>query len=191
MPKYSTELTFQTNYYGESMTSTIIVTPEMTVQTLIDAGVTLAQVQSLLAPKPQSSGNTDRAAFADEIFEMMCADAQANWKNGALLKHWFSGKQADPELEKARVKQHQLISRALADLTKEGRITKDGGQKSASGTFYRVVESAIPATAEAPVDDASDDALIEMIEEAERIEFEDEMYDAEYIASIADSVIED
>jgi len=161
------------------MTS-IIVTPEMTVQTLIDAGVTLAQVQSLLAPKTQSTANVDRAAFAEEIFGMMCADAQANWKNGKLLKHWFAGKQSDPELEKARVKRHQMISRALADLVKAGRITKDGGQKSASGTFYRVVESAIPA----PADDASDDALIEALENAERIEFEDEMYDADYIASV-------
>lgn len=169
------------------MTS-IIVTPEMTVQTLIDAGVTLAQVQSLLAPKTRSTANVDRAAFAEEIFGMMCADTQANWKNGKLLKNWFAGKQSDPEQEKARVKRHQMISRALADLTKEGRITKDRSGNSASATFYRVVESAIPATAEAPADDASDDAdLIEALENAECIEFEDEMYEAEYIASVIEA----
>jgi hypothetical protein len=98
------------------MTS-IIVTPEMTVQTLIDAGVTLAQVQSLLAPKTQSTANVDRAAFAEEIFGMMCADAQANWKNGKLLKNWFAGKQSDPELEKARVKRHQIASQKIAPVT--------------------------------------------------------------------------
>ena len=77
-----------------------------------------------------------------------------------MLKNWFSGKQADAELEKQRVKRHQEISRALADLAKDGRIMKDRSGESASTTFYTVVAEKMPV-AETAADadaDAADDA---------------------------------
>ena len=143
------------------MTTTTIVTAETTVQTLIDAGVTLAQLQALVDRKSSPAGaNVERGAFAEEIYALMLENPTAQWKNGGLLKNWFSGKQADAELEKQRVKRHQEISRALADLAKDGRITKDRSGESASTTFYTVVAEKMPV-AETAADadaDAADDA---------------------------------
>ena len=65
------------------MTSTTIVTAETTVQTLIDAGVTLAQLQALVDRKSSPAGaNVERAAFAEEIYALMLENPTAQWKNG-------------------------------------------------------------------------------------------------------------
>ena len=129
---------------------TLTVTVDMTVQTLIDSGiVSLAQLQSYANAKAaggRGASNTDRAAFADEVFQIMLEQPQLEWKNGKVLKTWFpNGKESDADLEKLRVKKHQQISRALSDLAKDGRIVKDRKGTSASGTFYKVVEAHIPA----------------------------------------------
>ena len=143
-------------------TNPITITADMTVQTLIDEGVvTLTQLQAYANAKAsggRGASATDRTAFADEVFAIMCENPQQAWKNGILLKTWFpNGKEQDADLEKLRVKKHQAISRALADLTADGRLVKDRSGDSASTTFYKVVESAIPAQAdEAPADETDD-----------------------------------
>lgn len=167
--------------------TTLTVTADMTIQTLIDAGISLAQIQSLVNAKQRgasTSSTSDRAAFAEEIYALMIERPTAEWKNGTLLKNWFpNGKEQDADLEKLRVKKHQMISRALADLASDGRLTKERSGQSASTTFYKVVESRIPAQADEADAGASDD-IIELIEEAERIEFEDAQDVADYIADL-------
>ena len=127
------------------MTTTIVVTAEMTVQSLIDAGVvTLSQLQGFADRKAAGAKRTaaaaDRAAFAEEVFEIMSEASDAKWKNGKILKQWLpGGKSQDEETEKARVKRHQEISRALRDLASDGRIVKHNNTNTASGTFYTVV----------------------------------------------------
>lgn len=151
-------------------TSTLTVTAETTVQALIDAGLTLAQLQCLVNAKQSgASTTTDRAAFAHEVYAMMLEQPTAQWKNGTLLKVWFpNGKEADAEMEKQRVKKHQMISRALADLASDGYITKERSGNSASTTFYKVVESKMPKA------DAQDDAQDES-SESQALAFEDKM----------------
>lgn len=139
------------------MATTTTVTHEMTVQQLIDAGViTLVQLQSFADRKAsgasRGAASPDRAAFAEEVWSIVLEQPTAQWKNGKVLKQWYpNGKEADAELEKARVKRHQQISRALADLVSDGRLVKQRKGSSASGTFYTVVETKVPV-AEAPAD---------------------------------------
>ena len=139
------------------------VTPEMTVQQLMDAGViTLAQLQGFANRKAagatRGAASPDRAAFAEEVWSIVLEQPTAQWKNGKVLKQWYpDGKQADAELEKARVKRHQQISRALADLVSDGRLVKQRKGTSASGTFYTVVADRIPAPAD-EADDSGDEA---------------------------------
>ena len=139
------------------------VTPEMTVQQLMDAGViTLAQLQGFANRKAagatRGAASPDRAAFAEEVWSIVLEQPTAQWKNGKVLKQWYpDGKQADDELEKARVKRHQQISRALADLVSDGRLVKQRKGTSASGTFYTVVADRIPAPAD-EADDSGDEA---------------------------------
>jgi hypothetical protein len=131
----------------------------MTVQDLIDNEiVTLAQLQGFANRKAaggRGAANPDRAGFAEEVYAILIENPKAEWKNGAVLKTWFpNGKEADAELEKQRVERHRQISRALADLTSDGRLVKERKGESASSTFYRVVEDKMPvAQAE---DDAAD-----------------------------------
>lgn len=138
--------------------ATTTVTPEMTVQQLIDAGViTLVQLQSFADRKAagatRGAASADRAAFAEEVWSIVLEQPTAQWKNGKILKQWYpNGKEDDAELEKARVKRHQQISRALADLVSDGRLVKQRKGSSASGTFYTVVEAKVPAADEAPAD---------------------------------------
>ena len=147
------------NQQGVAMTQ---ITPEMTVQTLIDAGLTLTQLQAMVNAKAnggRATANEDRAAFASEVYAIMCENPSANWKNGALLKTWFpNGKEQDADLEKLRVKRHQQISRALSDLAQDGLITKERSGQSASTTFYKVVESKMPVAQDDSQVDAQDDA---------------------------------
>ena len=139
------------------------VTPEMTVQQLMDAGViTLAQLQGFANRKAagatRGAASPDRAAFAEEVWSIVLEQPTAQWKNGKVLKQWYpDGKQDDAELEKARVKRHQQISRALADLVSDGRLVKQRKGTSASGTFYTVVADRIPAPAD-EADDSGDEA---------------------------------
>lgn len=139
------------------------VTPEMTVQQLMDAGVvTLAQLQGFANRKAagatRGAASPDRAAFAEEVWSIVLEQPTAQWKNGKVLKQWYpDGKQADPEAEKGRVKRHQQISRALADLVSDGRLVKARKGESASGTFYTVVADRIPAPAD-EADDSGDEA---------------------------------
>ena len=143
--------------------ATTTVTPEMTVQQLIDAGViTLVQLQSFADRKAagatRGAASADRAAFAEEVWSIVLEQPTAQWKNGKILKQWYpNGKEADAELEKARVKRHQQISRALADLVSDGRLVKERKGSSASGTFYTVVADRIPAPAD-EADDSGDEA---------------------------------
>lgn len=131
----------------------ITVTPDMTVQTLIDAGVSLARIQALLAAPSAPAASSSRKDFAEEVYQIVCANPSQNWKNGDILKTWFpAGKCADAEMEKLRVKRHQEIGRALADLASEGRLVKERNGDSASSTFYKVVESKMPVAK----DDAQD-----------------------------------
>ena len=172
---------------------TLTVTADMTVQTLIDAGVftSLAQVQGFAdraAQGARGTANPDRQAFAQEVFEIMLEQPTAAWKNGKILKTWFpNGKEADAELEKQRVKRHAAISRALADLVDEGRLVKDRSGDSASTTFYKIVESHIPTPETDSSDEGEgvdDETPLEMLEEAERIEFEDAQDEADYVADL-------
>lgn len=131
------------------MATTTTITPEMTVQDLVDAGiVTIAQLQCYANAKAsgaRGASSQDRAVFAEEVYAILLEQPTAEWKNGKVLKNWFpNGKEEDPEMEKLRVKKHQEISRALADLTKDGRLVKERKGSSASGTFYKVVEAKMP-----------------------------------------------
>ena len=144
---------------------TLTVTADMTIQTLIDAGiVTLAQLQSYANAKAaggRGGSNPDRAAFAQEVFQIMLEQPQLEWKNGKVLKTWFpNGKETDVELEKLRVKKHGAISRALADLVKDGMIVKDRKGSSASGTFYKVADAHIPAP---ETDDSGEGEELELL----------------------------
>jgi hypothetical protein len=127
-------------------TQNITVTPDMTVQTLIDAGISLSRIQALFDAKSPSASSSNRTAFAEEVYAILLTNPTAEWKNGSVLKTWFpSGKCSDAAEEKLRVKKHQEIGRALADLAADGRLVKDRNGDSASSTFYKVVESRIPA----------------------------------------------
>ena len=138
-------------------TTTLTVTAETTVAQMIEAGVTLSQLQALVTRAASGEPSSDRAEFAEEVYAIMCDQPHANWKNGIILKTWFpNGKESDAEREAARVKRHQMISRALADLTKDGRITKERSGNSASSTFYKLVEAKLPAAES--TDDAADGA---------------------------------
>ena len=131
------------------MATTTTITPEMTVQDLVDAGiVTIAQLQCYANAKAsggRGASSQDREVFAEEVYAILIEQPQIEWKNGKVLKNWFpNGKESDPEMEKLRVKKHAQISRALADLTKDGRLVKERKGSSASGTFYKVVEAKMP-----------------------------------------------
>ena len=136
--------------------TTITITADMTVQNLIDAGISLARIQALVNAPAAPAASSSRSAFAEEVYQIVCANPGQNWKNGDVLKTWFpAGKCADAAMEKLRVKRHQEIGRALADLAADGRMVKDRSGDSASTTFYKVVESKMPA-ADIQADDASD-----------------------------------
>ena len=129
-------------------TTTTTITPDMTVQALIDAGLTLPQLQRMVNAAAQGatiSATGSRQEFAEEVYAILIERPTAEWKNGEVLKTWFpNGKEQDAELEKARVKRHQEISRALSDLVSDGRLVKERKGSSASGTFYKVVEAKMP-----------------------------------------------
>ena len=138
-------------------TTTITVTPATTVQALLDAGLSLASLQSLVnaAASGVSGASSSRKEFAEEVYAILVASPSTEWKNGDVLKTWYpGGKSSDAEVEKARVKRHQEIGRALADLAAEGRLVKECKGDSASGTFYKVVESKMPV-AQAQAEDIS------------------------------------
>lgn len=117
----------------------ITVTPEMTVQDLINAGISLARIQALVNAPAAPAASNSRAEFAEEVFEIVSADPTRCWKNGDVLKTWFpNGKCSDAAMEKIRVKRHQEIGRALADLAEAGRLIKSRNGDSASSTFYKV-----------------------------------------------------
>jgi predicted transcriptional regulator len=166
----------------------IVVTAEMSVQALIDAGVvTLSQLQGFADRKAAGAKRTaaasDRKAFADEVYDIMCSEPQiAEWKNGKILKQWFpNGKSQDVEVENARKKRHSLISRALADLASDGRIVKHNKTNTASGTFYTVVE--VPAKdVEVPGSEMTLAEALDILNEEEENAFNEEVFAQDEVA---------
>ena len=136
------------------------ITNKTTVKQLIAMGITKSQIENLVARAQRKANksqvNEERQAFMEEVFALMLANPEMQWKNGKLLKNWFpDGKSADEEVEKARRAKHAEISRALQSLSEAGRISKHNKTNTASGTFY-TVELQLPAVQNA--NDEADDS---------------------------------
>ena len=136
------------------------ITNKTTVKQLIAMGITKSQIENLVARAQRKANksqvNEERQAFMEEVFALMLANPEMQWKNGKLLKNWFpDGKSADEEVEKARRAKHAEISRALQSLSEAGRISKHNKTNTASGTFY-TVELQLPAVQNA--NDKADDS---------------------------------
>jgi DNA-binding transcriptional MerR regulator len=119
------------------------ITNRTTVKQLIGMGVTLAQIENLVKrvnkKEARNALTEERSQFMEEVFTIMVQNPECKWKNGKILKTWFpNGKSQDPEIEKARKQKHSEISRALSELSNQGRIVKIQNGNSASSTFYQV-----------------------------------------------------
>ena len=122
------------------------ITNRTSVKQLKEMGITLEDLHSLIARAQRKQNreqvNAERVAFVEEVFTLMSANVEQEWKNGMLLKHWYpNGKSANEEEEKARKSKHAEISRALQSLVDDGRIVKQNKTNTASGTFYTVAQT--------------------------------------------------
>jgi len=119
------------------------ITNRTSVKQLKGMGITIEDLHALIARAQRKQNrqqvNEERVAFIEEVFTLMTANVEQEWKNGMLLKHWYpNGKSANEEEEKARKSKHTEISRALQSLVDTGRIVKQNKTQTASGTFYIV-----------------------------------------------------
>ena len=102
------------------------ITNRTSVKQLKEMGITLEDLHSLIARAQRKQNreqvNAERVAFIEEVFTLMSANVEQEWKNGMLLKHWYpNGKSANEEEEKARKSKHAEISRALQSLVDDCR----------------------------------------------------------------------
>lgn len=121
------------------------INDKTTVKQLKALGVSIEQIQSLIASNERKANrsrvNAERDAFVEEVYTIMVEDLSQEWKNGLILKAFFpNGKSKDEEIEKARRAKHAEISRALQSLVDAGRIEKQNKTNTTAGTFYTVVK---------------------------------------------------
>ena len=118
------------------------ITNRTTVKQLKEMGVSIDDLNQLIVQSQKRTARLElvqqRQEFAEEVFQIMSENPEAEWKNGHILKHFFpDGKSKDEEIEKSRVRKHQEISRALQSLTTSGRIVKVQGKTTAL-THYKI-----------------------------------------------------
>ena len=121
------------------------ITNRTSVKQLKEMGITLEDLHSLIARAQRKQNreqvSAERITFIEEVFTLMSANVEQEWKNGKILKHWYpNGKSANEEEEKARKSKHAEISRALQSLVDDGRIVKQNKTNTASGTFYTIAQ---------------------------------------------------
>ena len=121
------------------------ITNRTTVKQLSEMGVSIEDLNQLIEQSQKKQERLEllqkREEFAEEVFQIMLENPEAEWKNGHILKHFFpEGKSTDEEVEKSRVRKHAEISRALQALTESGRIVKVQGKTTAL-THYKVENS--------------------------------------------------